>query len=207
MKKHIICHIFSLLLALLISGCSEEEVVFSEDPVTESAEDVETEEGSGSETAAAAESTKAPAYVYVIGAVNRPGVYEVREDSRVFEVIERAGGFREDAAAESLNLASTVRDGAVYQVLSREEYEKAGGSGGSGATEGAASGAGNRGLVNINTASVTELTGINGIGESRAQAIVTYREENGGFSCIEDIMKVSGIKDGLFNKIKDQITV
>ena len=207
MKKHIICHIFSLLLALLISGCSDEEVVFSEDPVTESAEISETEECSGSEAVAAAESTKAPAYVYVIVAVNRPGVYEVREDSRVFEVIERAGGFREDAAAESLNLASTVRDGAVYQVLSREEYEKAGGSSGSGATEGAASGAGNRGLVNINTASVTELTGINGIGESRAQAIVTYREENGGFSCIEDIMKVSGIKDGLFNKIKDQITV
>ena len=62
-------------------------------------------------------------------------------------------------------------------------------------------------LININTASVAELTTLNGIGESRAEAIVNYREENGAFGCVEDIKKVSGIKDGLFNKIRDKITV
>lgn len=63
------------------------------------------------------------------------------------------------------------------------------------------------GLVNINTASVSELTTVTGIGESRAQAIIAYREANGGFQTIEDIKKVDGIKDGLFAKIKDKITV
>ena len=192
---------------LLLGGCSDEEVVLSDIPGTEAVEYSETEEQSSTEVPSTEESTETPAFVYVIGAVNRPGVYEVREDSRIFEVIERAGGFREDAAAESLNLASRVKDGSVYEVLSREEYEKARKPGGAASSETAVSGGEEGGLININTASVTELTGINGIGESRAQAIVTYREENGGFSCIEDIMKVSGIKDGLFKKIKDQITV
>ena len=63
------------------------------------------------------------------------------------------------------------------------------------------------GRVNINTAGSDELQTIPGIGETRAEAIISYREENGGFSCIEDIMKVSGIKDALFNKMKDYITV
>ena len=192
---------------LLFSGCSDEEVVLSDSSVSEAAESSGTAEWDPSEESPVEESTDTPGFVYVIGAVNKPGVYEVAEDSRLFEVIERAGGFREDAAAESLNLVSVVKDGSVYEVLSREEYEKARGSGGALAPGNGASGGEDRSLVNINTASVTELTGINGIGESRAQAIVAYREENGGFSCIEDIMKVSGIKDGLFKKIKDQITV
>jgi competence protein ComEA len=63
------------------------------------------------------------------------------------------------------------------------------------------------GLVNINTATVTELTGVSGIGESRAQAIIDYREKNGAFRSIEDIKKVEGIKDGLFSKIKDKIKI
>ncbi len=63
------------------------------------------------------------------------------------------------------------------------------------------------GLVNINTASVSELTGVSGIGESRAQAIIDYREKNGAFKSVEEIKKVDGIKDGLFAKIKDYITV
>ena len=63
------------------------------------------------------------------------------------------------------------------------------------------------GLVNINTATVTELTTVSGIGASRAQAIVDYRERNGSFGSIDDIKKVDGIKDGLFSKIKDKITI
>ncbi len=63
------------------------------------------------------------------------------------------------------------------------------------------------GLVNINTATVPELTSVSGIGESRAQAIIDYREKNGRFGSIEDIKNVDGIKDGLFSKIKDKITI
>ena len=70
-----------------------------------------------------------------------------------------------------------------------------------------AAGSASDGLVNINTASIQELTSISGIGESRAQAIIAYREQHGQFTDIEGIKEVDGIKDGLFNKIKDKITV
>ena len=79
---------------LLLGGCSDEEVVLSDIPGTEAVEYSETEEQSSTEVPSTEESTETHAFVYVIGAVNRPGVYEVREDSRIFEVIERAGGFR-----------------------------------------------------------------------------------------------------------------
>lgn len=141
-------------------------------------------------------------YVYVCGAVNNPDVYEAKEGSRLFEVIEMAGGFTSEADRASLNLARTVADGEQIVVYTTEEtannmtlvsemqaVQQEGG------------------LVNINKASVAELTAISGIGESRAKAIIDYREKNGGFASIEDIKKVDGIKDGLFSKIKDYITV
>ena len=142
------------------------------------------------------------AYVYVTGAVKYPGVYEVSPGTRVFQVIDKAGGFIGEADIESLNLAATVQDGSVIRV--NDVSRKAGNDALNDISDGAMAG---NGLININTASLAELTGINGIGESRAQAIIAYREENGPFPSIEAIKKVSGIKDGLFNKIKDQITV
>ncbi len=139
-------------------------------------------------------------YVYICGAVENPGVYQVEEGSRLFEVVELAGGLREDADEASLNLAQGVSDGEQINVLTYEEAQAQASQGVS--AQGAEA---DDGLVNINTATLSELTQISGIGETRAQAIIDYREKNGAFSSIEDIKNVDGIKDGVFSKIKDYI--
>lgn len=143
-------------------------------------------------------------YVYICGAVVNPGVYQVAEGSRLFEVIEAAGGMLEEADVTSQNLARVIQDGEQIQILTKEEAEiqKAAGT-----LSQTGSTAKDNGLVNINTATVQELTTLTGIGESRARAIVEYRETNGLFKSIDGIKKVTGIKDGLFEKIKNQITV
>lgn len=143
-------------------------------------------------------------YVYICGAVNNPDVYQAEEGSRLFELIEMAGGFTSEADTESLNLARSVTDGEQIRVFTEEEIAQ----GMTAVSENAAAHSGaDSGLVNINTASVSELTGVSGIGESRAQAIIDYREKNGSFRSVDEIKKVDGIKDGLFAKIKDYITV
>ena len=143
-------------------------------------------------------------YVYVCGAVNCPGVYQAQAGVRLFELIEMAGGFMPEADRSHLNLARTVADGEQIVVLTREEIAQ----GMTAVSENSAARTGaDNGLVNINTASVSELTGVSGIGESRAQAIIDYREKNGAFKSVEEIKKVDGIKDGLVAKIKDYIKV
>lgn len=141
-------------------------------------------------------------YVYVCGAVEQPGVYQAAAGSRLFELIEMAGGFTQEADRSSLNLARSVTDGEQITVYTVEETAK-------GMTSVSENGATqlDSGLVNINTAPLSELTKLSGIGESRAQAIIDYREKNGSFGSIEEIKKVDGIKDGLFSKIKDYITI
>lgn len=141
--------------------------------------------------------------VYVCGQVNDPGVYTLSSGSRIYEAIELAGGFTSDAAEESLNLADVLEDGQQITVWSVEEYE-AGLSDTSASSSGTDSG---DGLININTATADELTELPGIGDVKAAAIVAYREANGSFSSIEDIMNVDGIKEGSYEKIKDLITV
>lgn len=131
-------------------------------------------------------------WVYVSGEVIKPGVYEFENKARVFEAIDAAGGFTKDADTTCINLASSMEDGEqiiVYSVLASQEVQK------------------QDGIININTASAAQLQTIPGIGESRALAIVAYREQNGPFKQKEDIMQISGIKAGLYEKIKDKIKV
>lgn len=141
-------------------------------------------------------------YVYVCGAVKNPGVYQADSGSRLFEVIEMAGGFVPEADRAGLNLARSITDGEQIVVLTQEEAAQK-----MTVVSENAAGQQDSGLVNINTASLSELTRVSGIGESRAQAIIAYREKNGAFQSIEEIKKVDGIKDGLFSKIKDYITI
>ena len=163
----------------------------------------------GTEKAAAVSETEAmdPAFVvHVCGEVANPGIYELPAGSRIYEAVKAAGGFTENAAEESVNLASPIEDGVQIRIYSKEEAETL--AAGAAPFDGfEASGEGKEPVVNLNTATKEELMTLSGIGESRAEDIIRYREENGGFQNIEDIMKVSGIKDAAFQKIKDRITV
>ena len=147
-----------------------------------------------------------------------PGVCQFEEGSRVFQAIEAAGGFLPEAAQTCVNRAGILTDGEQLYILTREEQtqmnlkpgQSADGTGQIQETaEGTVTGEGleQNGKVNINTADESGLTTLSGIGDTRAKAIIAYREENGPFATIEDIMNVSGIKEGTFEKIKDDIVV
>ncbi len=146
------------------------------------------------------------AYVHVCGAVQSPGVYRLKSDARVFEAVELAGGLTEEAAGEYVNQAETVTDGERIYVPTLEEAQEYGtGVAEKGITSGAD---GNiQGKININTAGKEELMQLTGIGEAKAQSILNYREEHGKFTAVEELMQIEGIKEGVFNKIKDNITI
>ncbi|MCY8491952.1 helix-hairpin-helix domain-containing protein [Bacillus inaquosorum] len=137
------------------------------------------------------------------GAVLHPGVYEMRTGDRVSQAIEKAGGASEQADEMQVNLAELLQDGTVVYIPKKGE-ETAVQQGAVGAVQ---SDGGKGALVNINTATLDELQGISGVGPSKAEAIIAYREENGRFQTIEDITKVSGIGEKSFEKIKSSITV
>ena len=135
--------------------------------------------------------------VYVCGAVRHPGVYTLEDGLRI------AGGFKKSASRNAWNLAEKLTDGNMYTIPTKEEAD---------AVEPADSGDGHASQVqddkvHINTAGIEELMKLPGVGQARAEAIISYREEHGTFVSPEDIMKVSGIKTALFEKMKDNIAV
>lgn len=160
--------------------------------------------------------------VHICGAVSAPGVYELPAGSRIIDAVEAGGGFLPEADEACCNLAEEIVDGCQIYIMTKSEScadgqtEKKAGiqtspdsdmqttdrnvrSNSTPALE--------NGLVNLNTADVAALMTLPGIGESRAKAIISYREQHGAFAQIEDIMKISGIKQAAFSKIKYKITV
>jgi competence protein ComEA len=137
--------------------------------------------------------------VDVAGAVRQPGVYEFAEGDRVIDAIERAGGSMPKADLSLLNLAAPLADGT--QIL----VPKAGPPG-AGVPGGSMPGS-TSGLIDINSASETELETLSGIGEVLAATIVEYRTQNGPFASVEDLMDVSGIGPATLDEIRDQVTV
>jgi competence protein ComEA len=158
-----------------------------------------------------------PIYIHVSGHVTSPGVYSLPNSSRVFEAIEMAGGLLDTAAGDAINQAALLTDGQKLYIPSMTEWEDAKSKGltsfegNNSANENentpSSNGVTSANLININTADSNALITLNGIGESRANDIITYRTEHGNFKSIEDIKNVTGIKDGVYNKIKDKITV
>lgn len=142
--------------------------------------------------------------VDIKGAVQKPGVYQLPKDARVKDALAQAGGATKEADLRQLNLASKLQDEmAVYIPAAGEEILPS-----SPVSSISSSGTSNdQPLVNINTANTDELQTLNGIGPSKASAIVSYREENGLFQTVEDLGKVSGIGEKSLEKIKAQITV
>lgn len=143
-------------------------------------------------------------FVDIDGAVNKPGVYKVSEGTRLFQVIELAGGLTDGASTQSLNRAEAVYDGQKITVYSSdtEGYSQDDTDGGVPAEKGITGG-----KVNINTADSVTLQTIPGIGPSKAARIIEYRESQGRFKKIDDIKNVTGIGDMTFENIKGYITV
>jgi len=193
---------FGMLLALLLAGCAKEPVfvdaAWTDEENTAPSEEAQPDMPAVNETQTKQEEAGF-VVVHVCGAVVSPGVYELPAGSRIADAVDTAGGFAEDADESYVNLAGIPVDGEQIRIPTREEAlllqqaaqtaEKASGK------------------VNINTADKSLLCTLPGIGEVRADSIIAYREQHGGFSAIEDIMQVSGIKESSFQKIKERIVV
>lgn len=133
--------------------------------------------------------------VHVCGEVEHPGVVMLPLGSRAWEAVEAAGGLTESAEDASVNLAAVLQDGeklyipAIGEAVPEPEASE------------------DSKLVNLNTADADRLQSLPGIGESRAADILAYREKNGGFHSVEEIMQVPGIKESTYEKLKDKITI
>ena len=224
--KLIIC-IFWLFCSLGLSGCRDRrsEMLLTGQTDAENTKTPEKTEASEATEAAKEEKqteaveaqpkpTELPTKIFVdvCGAVVNPGVYEMEGDSRIFQAIEAAGGFLPEAATRLVNQAQPVSDGQQIYVPTQEEAEAGdytmseesaaiAGSSGGGTDERVSD------MVNINTADAAALKTLTGIGDAKAQAILSYRDEHGAFSTVEEIMQVPGIKESTFSAIKDKIAV
>lgn len=196
---------FLLTFSLLLGGCGSDAEVYL-------AGEEESPKAAPQEESAAAENAEEPdsgdaqkdgtIWVYVCGAVHAPGVYELPSGSRIYHVIQAAGGMLPKAETRAVNQAQELSDGEQITVPTVEEAQEPAQPAVSGGS--AVSG---DGKVNLNTAGIEELCTLTGIGETRAQAIVDYREQNGGFQSIEELMNIDGIKEKTFEKLKEEVTV
>ena len=224
-------------MCLFLLGCSEESFLISDEPtdrsnwkteagqnISSKVEDssrqevVDEQAGSGEEKNTGSvekkEDTKEIA-VHICGAVNQPGVYLFKNEARIYEGIQKAGGFQSEAAKDYLNLALPLEDGMKIEVPT-EEMVKIMEEKGQGTMTGISYGnepenasgqVKEDGKIDLNTAEAAVLCTLPGIGESKARSIIAYREEHGGFEKPEDIMNISGIKEAAYEKIKDFVTV
>jgi competence protein ComEA len=161
-----------------------------------------------SPSAAPSATVPAEVLVYVCGAVRDPGVVRLLTGARVADAIELAGGALPGAELGAVNLAAKVGDGQQIVVPEKGDAPTtAGAASASGSSTAAGGAAGQGALVNINTASLSELDGLDGVGPSTAQKIIDYRTANGGFTSIEQIKEVPGIGDAKFAALQGSITI
>ena len=188
-KRFIVLILFAGLF--LCASCAENGLVLSEIPEDSQIDLNNINASDENASFSDAKEKKKAGCVYICGAVETPGIYEFCEGARLYELIEEAGGFDEEADADAVNLAMEVKDAQqiripyIGETIASDEEK----------------------LIDLNTASTADLCTIPGIGESRATAIIEYREKNGGFGDIEELKNISGIKDATFEKIKPYVCV
>lgn len=136
--------------------------------------------------------------VDIKGAVKNPGVYELQVEDRVKGAIQQAGGFRDDADSNQINLAERVYDEMVIYIPSVHEQDM---------DSSIVSRGDQNGKIRVNLATKEELTTLPGIGEAKAAAIIEYREENGKFTKIEDLTEISGIGEKTVERLAEFILV
>jgi competence protein ComEA len=156
--------------------------------------------------------------IYVVGCVRKPGIVTLEKGSMICDAVREAGGLTEDADSDNINMVYSLNENVMLYIKSKKEESDGLGKGAAVVSD---SGTGAEVIgkgddaadedrivhVNINTAGVDELDTLPGIGEATARDIIAYREKNGGFSTIEDIMRVPRIKENRFESIRDYITV
>lgn len=133
-------------------------------------------------------------YVHVVGEVSSPGMYQLPIGARLVDAVFAAGGLTEDADNASVNLARELTDGEQIVVFSISQ-------------EGEAAGTTASGLVSLNRASDKELEDLPGIGPALSSRIIAWREANGGFKSVQDLLKVSGIGESLLAGVIDLVTI
>ncbi len=207
--------VIAAVLFFWFSGKGDDVTLTDGEPA---ASEVQMQEEGGAGDGTPAKEVSAAAgkiFVDIGGEVAAPGVYEVTEGTRLFEVINRAGGLTDDADIDVINRAETVYDGQKILIASYEETKNGKNAAGAGGGQTAGNGAGSaQGAdntdgekVNINTADSAELQSIPGIGPSKADRIIEYRNTQGRFSTIDDIKNISGIGNKTFENIKKYIVV
>ncbi|SHN55429.1 competence protein ComEA [Butyrivibrio hungatei DSM 14810] len=194
-------------LGLLLTGCTNanngSDIILTEVTENETSSDSSVSDLCDSNEGASNTLVETTMVIYICGAVVSPGVYELPAGSRVNDAVMAAGGFSAEADHNYVNLAEPISDGIKIQIPTVQEVSTLQPE----ISDSFSNSDPRSGLVNINRASKEELKTIPGIGDGIANKIIDYRTQNGNFSTIEDIMKVSGIKEKLFSKIKDHITV
>ena len=139
--------------------------------------------------------------VEIKGEVKNPDVYEIDDGSIIRDLINMAGGLTEEANIDGINRAEKLRANQLIVIPNKDSTNNII------ISNSVSTGVSSDGIININTATLSELQNINGIGEVKAQSIIDYREKNGGFKSIEEIKNVDGIGSKTFEKIKDQISI
>lgn len=212
MRKRGYLMICVCMMLLYLAGCNKEkgsitfdtasdETVRTEDTLTKEDTRVYDAKEADEKTQSAEQTAENTIYVYVCGEVVLPGVYEFTSDMRVADAIMAAGGMTEEAAETYWNQAAVLEDGQKIYVPTKEE------AAGDAESQSREQMIEQENKINLNTASKEQLMTLSGVGSAKADAIIAYRKEQGGFQSIEDIMKIEGIKEGVFKKIKDKITV
>lgn len=199
MRGNLIKYISIAVLFTLCGGYYFFSASFRENDVIEISKEAETGLSITEELLPqATESPKEMIFVHICGAVKNPGVYELEQSARVYEAIEKAGGALPEAAADQLNQAAGLQDGEqLYIPFENETDLEIQGQNEASKESG----------VNINTAGKEELMTLPGIGESKAEAILKYREEHGGFQDVQELTNISGIKNGVYEKIKELVRI
>lgn len=191
MNKYIF--IFFIICCGCLVGCREEELVLTAREEKTKPQESQTEEDAPVDNPDT-EKTSQYIYVYVCGHVNQPGVYAVLADARICDALEQAGGVTSDAMPEKLPQAEHMVDGQTLYVPGEGDELSVDVEDGDD-------------RIDLNSADKEQLMTLPGIGESKADLILQYRKEHGAFKQIEDLMDIPGIKEGVFNKIKERIKV
>lgn len=214
MKKQTVCKKFrhktaksvllGALIVVFICGCGKDTKDYMNTDIVPETE-MQADSQEETQILSISEESQDKICIYICGCIKQPGVYFLEAQSRVCDALNAAGGFTEDAATDYWNQARLLLDGEMIYVPTKEEAKNQILPQISQSNQ--MSKEDTQEKVNINTASKEELMKIPTVGETRAEHILAYRKEHGKFSSISDIKKVSGIKDGVFDKIKDYIVV